>query len=151
MNIVAHVNGEKEAILNKNILDRIKRYILQSGQRETYCNMFNDNPHFSTEHYDFYLNPDPGGPVNHPQWNINCDLKKGDFNTLVIRTKDGSGADYRDQYRHITFLTKFDIQLEVYDADPDMPVSRIREFPERAIQEFLLLMEKGKKSPHTAP
>jgi hypothetical protein len=28
--------------------------------------------------------------------NINCDLKKGDFDTLVIRTKAGSGADSRD-------------------------------------------------------
>ena len=151
MNIVAHVNGDKEDILNEKNLDRIKRTILQSGQRETFCNKYNDNPHFSTEHYDFYLNPDPGGPVNHPQWNINCDLKKGDFNTLVIRTKAGSGADSRDQYRYITFLNKFDIQLEVDYADPDMPISRIREFPERAIQEFLLLIKKGGKKPKTVP
>jgi hypothetical protein len=48
-------------------------------------------------------------------------------------------------------LNKFDIQLEVDYADPDMPISRIREFPERAIQEFLLLIKKGGKKPKTVP
>jgi hypothetical protein len=35
---------------------------------------------------DLFLNPEPGGPNNHPQWNINCDQTKSDFNQIVVRT-----------------------------------------------------------------
>lgn len=73
-----------DPVLNKANLDRVKRRIIALGNRCTYVNMYNNNPCWSLASYSFYLNPDPG-PDGHPQWNINCDLTRGDFNTLVVR------------------------------------------------------------------
>ncbi len=60
---------------------KIKSLVLAKGDRLTYCNMYNDNPHFSFKDFDVFLNPDTG------QENINCDKQKSDFNYMVLRTK----------------------------------------------------------------
>lgn len=88
----------KEAVLNRENLLRIKAFILRNGETRIYSQMYNDNPAFETERFAFYLNPDPGGPHDHPQWNINCDPERGDFHTLVIRrdiTGDISAEEFR--------------------------------------------------------
>lgn len=73
-----------DPLLNKVNLDRVKRYILNAGARCTYASKYNNNPCWAHAGYDFFLNPDPG-PDGHPQWNIDCDVARGDFNTLVVR------------------------------------------------------------------
>lgn len=85
-------------LLNKANLDRIKRHIIDAGARCTYSNKYNDNPCWAHAGYDFFLNPDPG-PDGHPQWNIDCDTERGDFNTLLVRRSAGSA-----QYVDIDFL-----------------------------------------------
>ena len=57
----------------------IKQYILLKGDRLTYCNMYNDNPHLVFGARDAYLNP------SIDQLNINCDPNQSDFNTIVIQ------------------------------------------------------------------
>jgi hypothetical protein len=59
--------------------DIIKQYILRKGDRQTYCNMYNNNPHLALDEFEVYLNPSIG------QANINCDPNLSDFNDLVIR------------------------------------------------------------------
>lgn len=85
--------------LTKDKLDRVKRYIIEAGERCTYVNMYNNNPCIETSEFRLYLNPDPG-PNGHPQWNINCDTTRGDFNTLVVQEKSDASAyhtiDFRD-------------------------------------------------------
>lgn len=78
-------------ILTKEKLDQVKRYILISGKRCTYANMYNNNPCIEVPGFWLYLNPDPG-PNGHPQWNINCDTTRGDFNSLVVQEKNGASA-----------------------------------------------------------
>ena len=56
----------------------IKRFVLKKGDRQTYCSMYNQNPHFRFEGFDVYLNPDAG------QQNINCDPGLSDFDELVV-------------------------------------------------------------------
>ena len=85
------VLSPEDPLLNKDNLDQIKRHIIAHGRRCTYVNMYNDNPCWSLPPYMFYLNPDPG-PDGHPQWNIGCDIRRGDFNTLVI-TDSASSVD----------------------------------------------------------
>jgi hypothetical protein len=80
-----------EQTLTKEKLDRVKRYILASGTRCTYVNMYNNNPCMDTSRFRLYLNPDPG-PNGHPQLNINCDIRLGDFNTLVVQDKHGASG-----------------------------------------------------------
>lgn len=75
-----------DALTRENLL-RIKAYILAKGDRQTYCNMYNDNPHFRFRNVDCFLDPDTG------QQNINCDPKLSDFNHLVVRT------EHMDYYR----------------------------------------------------
>lgn len=140
---VVHVRSDQESVLNQANLQEIKRYILQSGQTRTYSQKYSHNPFFSTDAYFFYLNPDPGGPVGHPQWNIGCDPKIGDFHTLVIQKteKTRSTADFPGQYLHVFFLHENDIQI-TSDA-LRAPALKVRESAEHAVEELLGLIEKA--------
>ena len=134
------LRSDEEKIINKHNLDRIKQFILKQGRRCTYSQMYNNNPCYEIGPYLYYLNPDPGGPHHHPQWNLNCDPKRGDFNTLVIRRNifvDRSDSAFHDQYRHIDFKDEYGIRVSVHYAAPSWPISQIRELPEQAVQ-FLL-------------
>ncbi|CAF1080102.1 unnamed protein product [Adineta steineri] len=66
----------------------IKQYILLKGDRRTYCNMYNDNPHLLFGTYHIYLNPSVG------QFNINCDPNKSDFDTIVIQDQSSKTIYY---------------------------------------------------------
>ena len=55
--------------------DIIKKYILLKGDRQGFCNMYNDNPHMAFGNSDVYLNPASTG-------NTNCDPTKSDFNQI---------------------------------------------------------------------
>lgn len=73
--------AEDATVLSPENFTAIKKYILAKGDRETFCNMYNDNPHIEIGELDCYLLPETG------QANINCDPAKSDFNVMVIRTK----------------------------------------------------------------
>ncbi|KXZ24587.1 hypothetical protein [Leptospira santarosai] len=65
--------------INVNNFNKIKKYILLNGDKETYCNMYNDNPHYTFKLFDVYLNPES------QRNNINCDPSLSDFDEMVIR------------------------------------------------------------------
>ena len=104
---VAEVTDGAHAVLTAANFLLIKNHILARGDRLTYCNRYNHNPHFQFREFDIYLNPDTG------QQNINCDPKLSDFNEMVIRTKDSDyynltlgsernpGLVIRQFYRHV--------------------------------------------------
>jgi len=134
-----------DSIINRENLVRIKQFILLSKQTRTFCQMFNDNPFFETERYEFYLNPDPGGPHKHPQWNINCDPSRGDFHTIIVRKKLAyfrSDGDFQDQYRRLSFAGP-DVQI-VNDHDDSKVAddAKLKQFPEDAIKELLDIVHK---------
>ena len=83
--LVNAIKTNQYKVLHKQKLDDVKHFILKTGQTCTYSNRYNNNPCYKTANYQFYLNPDSGGLHNNGQWNINCDPKKSDFNTLVIK------------------------------------------------------------------
>jgi hypothetical protein len=68
----------------------IRGFILRRGDRQTYCNMYNHNPHYRFDTFDVYLNPDIG------QGNINCDPARSGFDELVIRDQNSE-----PQYYHV--------------------------------------------------
>lgn len=96
-----------DPLLNKANLDQIKQHIIGLGARCTYVNKYNNNPCWSLAPYVFYLNPDPG-PDGNPQWNINCDISRGDFNTLVIGERASGRA------ASVDFRSKEAILLRAY-------------------------------------
>ena len=57
----------------------IRDFILRKGDRRTYCNMFNRNPHYSFDGFEAYLHPDVG------QRNINCEPALSGFDRIVIQ------------------------------------------------------------------
>jgi len=79
---VAEATQETDEVLTAAAFNQIKDHILAQGDRQTYCNMFNNNPHIALGDMDIYLNPDTG------QQNINCDLTLSEFNYMVIRTRE---------------------------------------------------------------
>lgn len=117
MNVVPHIAGHP--VLNKVDLDRVKRHIIESGARCTYVNKYNHNPCLETAEFRLFLNPDPG-PDGHPQWNINCDITRGDFNTLVVQEK-------REPYGYHTIRFLSADRLTLRDANPQVLEHAVRE------------------------
>ena len=69
-------------LLSTDEFELLKSFIINNGDREVYCNMYNNNPHYSFDGFEAYLNPETG------QANINCDTELSDFNELVVRDQD---------------------------------------------------------------
>jgi hypothetical protein len=44
-------------VLSKQKFEEIMKFILTNGDRQTYCQMYNNNPHYAFENFDVYLNP----------------------------------------------------------------------------------------------
>lgn len=61
-----------------NEFEKIKKFILKNGDKKTYRNFDNNNPHYKFENCDIFLGSDIG------QKNINNDPKISDFNQLTI-------------------------------------------------------------------
>ncbi|HPE76219.1 MAG TPA: T9SS type A sorting domain-containing protein [Draconibacterium sp.] len=85
-------------IVSVDSFESIKTFVLTNGDRETYSNMYNDNPHFHFEEFELYLNPDIG------QANINCDTSKSDFNEVVIKDQNAN-----PQYYYVHVVRKGDL------------------------------------------
>ena len=124
-----------EKILNRANLIKIKQFILQQGQTQTYCNMYNNNPVYRTKSYHFYLNPDSG------QQNINCDPDKSDFHHLTIHILALTGK--KNQYRTVDFLDEHDTYITSTWPRDDLTVSKIRDAVVDAVKEILAEIEKG--------
>ncbi|HMK48051.1 MAG TPA: hypothetical protein VK436_15630 [Methanocella sp.] len=87
--IVCVPAGESATLTVANF-QRIRRFVLSLGLRQTYCNMFNYNPYYPFTNFSLYLNP-PN------QRNINCDLCRSDFPIIVIRTTTGCNQYWKIQ------------------------------------------------------
>ena len=134
--------AQNDSILDKNLFNEIKRFILAQGLRQTYCSMFGNNPAYFVESCSYYLNPDTG------QENIDCDPEKSDFDTLVIRNRDWG----RDQYRHV-FVKEGDPWLYVSVSSPadDLNVGRIRDKAVEALGVIRTEMERLDYAPASNP
>lgn len=120
-----------EKVINRANLIRIKRFILKKGRRETYCNIYNNNPAYHTKNYSYYLNPDLG------QKNPNCETNKSDFHSLTIRN-----PNKKNQYRKVEFLDKQYVYITVSWPTKDLTVSQVLDFVTEAIKEILKEIEK---------
>ncbi len=88
-------------LISYHDFEKIKAYILSKGDRQTYCNKYNNNPHYSFPGFEAYLNPEIG------QRNINCDPALSDFNEMVI-------SDRRSDlpYFHLLMVRMGDLENE---------------------------------------
>jgi hypothetical protein len=142
------LGAQEDEVVNLENLLAFKRFILRRGQTCTWCQMFNNNPCWETAGFNFYLNPDPGGPYGHPQFNINCDPAAGDFSTLVIRRKLTSStteAEFRDQYRFIDFSDPRCLVMRLEENSP-VPPKAAWNLPRQALREALDSMGRAEQS-----
>lgn len=93
-------------LFTKQNFKTIRSYILKNGDRTTYCNMFNNNPHFEVGNFDVFLNP-----INQFGSRGNCDCPENDFTELVIWFTGSRGS----QYYHI----KLSAESNVLDLESD--------------------------------
>jgi hypothetical protein len=128
-----------DPVLNKANLDIIKRYIIANGARCTYSNMYNNNPCWALSEFSFYLNPDPG-PDGHPQWNIDCDVTRGDFNTLVIKNKD-------DDYQSIQFRQEHAIVFQVWHETQHSDAAKSQSMIRAAVTASLAAIQNAPATP----
>lgn len=70
----------------------ISQFILQNGDKKTYCNRYNNNPHLEMVGFDLFLTPES-------TTNINCDPEISGFNEIVIYA-----AVEELQYYHILLV-----------------------------------------------
>ena len=119
-----------EKVITRANLTAIKQFFLKKGLRETYCNMYNNNPAYHTKNFSFYLNPDSG------QKNINCETDKSDFHSLTVRN-----PNRKNQYRRVEFLDKHYVYIVVSWPTKDLAVSQAREFVIEAVTEILKEIE----------
>ncbi|MBN1972343.1 MAG: hypothetical protein JW787_01795 [Sedimentisphaerales bacterium] len=133
LNLRIRNDKNDEKIINRASLTTIKEFIIKNGLRETYSQMFNNNPAYHSKQFAFYLNPDTG------QANINCELDKSDFQTLVIRD-----SQRKNQYCYIEFTDKNVINVSIPHPSEDLTISQIRDFASQAIEEILIEINKNK-------
>lgn len=68
--------------------ERIKNFILEKGDRQTYRNFDSNNPHYKLGNFNIYLNPSIG------QANRYSDPRISDFNEIVIQDFNGPAVYY---------------------------------------------------------
>ena len=51
------INRDISEILDKNDFEKIMKFILTNGDRQTYCQKYNNNPHYVLDGFDIYLDP----------------------------------------------------------------------------------------------
>lgn len=83
-------------------------FILKNGDRRTYCNMYNNNPHYKLERFDIYLNPINQG-INWSEDRFSSVIS--DYNKIVIIDFESSATDY-----YIT-LNKNKVSLYIYNQN----------------------------------
>lgn len=66
------------SLIDTNEFEKIKKFIISNGDRMTYRNFDNNNPHYKFKNCDIFLGSDVG------QKNINNDPQFSDFNQLTI-------------------------------------------------------------------
>ena len=130
-----------DPVLNKKNLDKVKRHIITNGYRCTYVNKYNNNPCWAVSEFQFYLNPDPG-PDGHQQWNFNCDITRGDFNTLVVYVKSSS-----DGWRAIEFLPGKAVAIRVLDGASPSDLVRAKDLIRNAVNSALEAIKGAEKIP----
>ena len=137
IDVTLRFDAKIDPVLNRANLVAIKQFILKQGNKATYCSMYGDNPAFFVKNHSFYLIPDPG-PNGHPQYNINCDPQKTDFQTLHIANKDWG----RDPYQYVDFKNEHYICVTVHYPADDLNIENIRDRTDEALKIILEEMKK---------
>lgn len=110
-------DGVIEEVTNNNYVDITEdfsledfeianTYILNNGDRQTYRAFDNNNPHYSFDGFEAYLNAEIG------QKNINNDSTISDFNEITIKDKNANPQYYTIHVVRVGDTAKKDITIQ---------------------------------------
>ncbi len=92
-----------------SFFEEVKHFILERGNRKTFRNFDNANPHFRFDGFSMYLGADIG------QKNINNDPEKSDFNQMIIKDNTSDIT-----YLHLLIVRDQDVEKEKAWLKPGM-------------------------------
>jgi hypothetical protein len=122
------VRDGSDNVLTVRSFERIQRFILNEGQRRTYCNKFNNNPYWAFTDFNVYLNPPD-------QRNINCEIGRSEFNDLVVQVSRTGPTRYWNIHLD---KEKRELQIRQHssEAAPSVLTERVSEFFQKALSEI---------------
>lgn len=124
----AVVSDGTHAVLTAENFALIRKFILDQGLRQTYCNKYNNNPYWTFPELNAYLDPTPIVIKNDSK------TSKPQYNALTFRVTGKEGTDYW----HILF-DEMKSSLSVMQSgkkDPQVLIKEISEFFEKALAEI---------------
>jgi len=62
---------------------KIKEFVLANGDKQSYSNMYNNNPHYVFKTFHVFLEPEMG------QMNMDCNPEISDFDEIVVQDENG--------------------------------------------------------------
>jgi hypothetical protein len=98
-------------IVSKQDFEKIAAFVLTAGDRKTYCQMYNNNPHYQIEDFHVYLNP-VSQRINWDSDNLSFSV--GDYNVILIQDWNSPHI-----YYDIRLLKKKVYIDNVYKFDPE--------------------------------
>jgi hypothetical protein len=127
VNVLSISSQYEESMSNtvgKQYFEEMVRFVLSNGDRRTYCNMYNNNPHYSFDDVEIYLNP-------YDQW-INYSENKlsytvSDYNEMLI--EDNSNK------KHFR-IRLIDEKIYMYGIEIDA----LNRLAEETLEKYLLKM-----------
>ena len=96
-------------LMDSEAFEKTKAFILENGDKMTFRNFDNHNPHYKFSNCDAFLGADIG------QRNINNDPRVSDFNELTIVDRNAV-----IQYHHVIIVRKGDLAAEKVWIQKDM-------------------------------
>lgn len=101
--------------LSVHDFENIKNHILRYGDTKTYCTIYSNNPHYTFDYLEVYLNPEIG------QFNVNCNPEISDFNEIVIRDQNSD-----PQYYILLIIRQGDLaKSEIADSNLELKEEKI--------------------------
>jgi hypothetical protein len=74
--------------LSKDKFEKIVGFVLKNGDRKTYCNIYNNSPHYKLEDFNIYLNP-VEQKINIVQESLSGTIS--DYNSITIYDCNADG------------------------------------------------------------
>ncbi len=117
-------NGTNIVLTMENFL-KISNFVLSEGDRQTYCQAFNNNPHYRFSDFHLYLNSFSG--------NFQCELGKCEF-TITIQTINTS---FTYSYWNVSLREK-NLILQQYHSTTKSNIltKEVEEFFQKALSEI---------------
>jgi (2Fe-2S) ferredoxin len=114
--VIESAEQDISATLSKEDFRRIVQFVLTEGDRQTYCQMYNNNPHYAAGDFEIYLNP-VNQSINF--WAEHLSVNVSDYNEIVLHATE-SGI----YYNPITLGDNGKVHIPTHRLEPHKNILR---------------------------